>query len=174
MTADEVIKPEKVISEYFAEKRDRFRIIEKNRNDKEKILERRREIEEKRKEKDSKVCPEKPANTMEWEQIISFVDKVHMLKKKDETVNDDNEADSNEDEEENEFSLWLKSISQCLSGKISHDQIRPASPESEEEEEEEELDEDARCMKIVKSVFDEETASMLVKTYLKYLKVIII
>ena len=39
--------------------------------------------------------------------------------------NDD--ADIEEDKEDAEFALWLRSISQCLSGKISKEPVRPAS-----------------------------------------------
>ena len=88
---------------------------------------------------------------------------------RDEIEIEDIYPDLEEDEEETEFSFWLKSISQCLSGKISKEPVRPASPESDEEEEE--MEEDIRCMKVVRSVFDEDTASMLVKNYIKYLKV---
>jgi hypothetical protein len=38
--------------------------------------------------------------------------------------------------------------------------VRPASPESEEEEEEE----DVHCMRVGKSVFDEDSATILVKS----------
>ena len=36
------------------------------------------------------------------------------------------------------------------------------------------MDEDIRCMRVVKSVFDEDSATILVKFYLKYSKVIFI
>ena len=40
-------------------------------------------------------------------------------------VNND-DADIGEDEAHTEFALWLRSISQCLSGKISKEPVRPA------------------------------------------------
>ena len=36
------------------------------------------------------------------------------------------------------------------------------------------MDEDIRCRRVVKSVFDEDSATILVKFYLKYSKVIFI
>ena len=60
--------------------------------------------------------------------------------------NDDNEDD------DSGFALWLRSISQCLSNKISDDPVvMPAEEEEEEEEDEEDedLDEDTRCMRYV-------------------------
>ena len=54
--------------------------------------------------------------------------------------NDDNEDD------DSGFALWLRSISQCLSNKISDD---PVVMPAEEEEDDEDLDEDTRCMRYV-------------------------
>ena len=52
------------------------------------------------------------------------------------------------DDSDSGFALWLRSISQCLSNKISDDPV--VMPEEEEEEEsEEDLDEDTRCMRYV-------------------------
>ena len=59
---------------------------------------------------------------------------------RDEIEIEDIYPDLEEDEAETDFSFWLKSISQCLSGKISKEPVRPASPESDEEEEEMEED----------------------------------
>ena len=182
MTTDKIIKHEKVIHEYFQEKKERYRILEKNRLYKEKILERRREIEENRKinivpeecVEVSTECIEKEIDSDVGKKTITCDEKVQIIDENDDDdiEYDEDESDIEEDEEENDFALWLRSITQCLSGKISHDQPpRPPTPESEEEDEEE-LDEDVRCMKVVKSVFDEETATLLVKSYLKYSKVI--
>ena len=73
------------------------------------------------------------------------------------------------EEEDEKFSRWLKSISQCLSSKISDDIGVYTAAESDEEEED--IDEEVRHMNTVKSVFDEDTATNLVKNYLNFLKV---
>ena len=52
----------------------------------------------------------------------------------------------NDDETDSGFALWLRSISQCLSNKISDD---PVVMPAEEEEEDQDLDEDTRCMRYV-------------------------
>ena len=181
MTTALKIKPEKVIAEYYLDRRERSRVLEKHRRDMEKILADRREIEEKRKLDMSKVGTEeeeetedpKPEDKIEHLCGKAFLEK-DLQAIMDDSIRDEIEIediypDLEDDEAETDFSFWLKSISQCLSGKISKEPVRPASPESDEEEEE--LEEDIRCMKVVKSVFDEDTASMLVKNYIKYLKV---
>ena len=173
------IKPEKVIAEYYLDRRERSRVLEKHRKDMEKILAKRKEIEEKRKLDKVGTEEEEEAEGPKLEDEIEHLsDKTYLENDlhaiMDDSIRDEIEIediypDLEEDEEETEFSFWLKSISQCLSGKISKEPVRPASPESDEEEEE--MEEDIRCMKVVKSVFDEDTASMLVKNYIKYLKV---
>ena len=40
----------------------------------------------------------------------------------------------------------------------------------EEEEHEDDIDEDVRCMRVVMSVFDEETATEVIKSYLNLLR----
>lgn len=85
------------------------------------------------------------------------------------SVPDNVDDEDDYDEDCNEFHLWLRSISQCLSNKISDDPV--VIPNHEEEEEEEEYgDEDERCMQVVKSVFDEETATEVIKSYLTLLR----
>ena len=160
----------------------------------EQILNKRREIEKNRELENEIDCEEKETGNEETQTKVQHLTKVSFpgeyaqqneddkvendLKYKTEEIfidetamasNDD--ADIEEDEEDAEFALWLRSISQCLSGKISKEPVRTASPDSDEEEEEEE-EEDVRCMRVVKSVFDEDCATILVKSYLKYSKVI--
>ena len=177
MTKIEEIKPQAVIAEYYEEKRERAIIVEKNRRNMEKTLETRRVIEEKRNlesfpggleiEIETQEAMEHLFEDTYEEQDFQFITNDCIFE--DEHINDDYEAGIEEVEEDTEFILWMKSISQCLSGKISQDVVRPASPESEEEEEK--VEEDVRCMNVVKSVFDEDTATVLVKEYLKYGKV---
>ena len=60
--------------------------------------------------------------------------------------------DDDDDTDDSSFALWLRSISQCLSNKISADPVvMPA--EEEEEDSDEDLDEDTRCMRYVISYF---------------------
>ena len=61
--------------------------------------------------------------------------------------NDEDESDDSD----SGFALWLRSISQCLSNKISDDPVVMPEEEEEEEESEEDLDEDTRCMRYVAS-----------------------
>ena len=58
------------------------------------------------------------------------------------SVHDDETDDSS-------FALWLRSISQCLSNKISDDPVVMPVEEEEEEDSDEDLDEDTRCMRYV-------------------------
>lgn len=194
MTTADQPKHEKVIAEYYQEMRERSRILEKSRINMEQILEKRREIEKNRELENEIDCKGKETGNEETETKVQHLTmypdeftqqnngdlveedlKYNMedifIDETDLANNDD--ADIEEDEEDAEFALWLRSISQCLSGKISKEPVRPASPESDEEEEEEE-EEDVRCMRVVKSVFDEDSATILVKSYLKYSKVIFI
>ena len=72
------------------------------------------------------------------------------------TSQENDSASVNNDEDESDdsdsgFALWLRSISQCLSNKISDDPVVMPEEEEEEEESEEDLDEDTRCMRYVAS-----------------------
>ena len=53
-----------------------------------------------------------------------------------------------DDDDDSSFALWLRSISQCLSNKISDDPV-VMPVEEEEEDSDEDLDEDTRCMRYV-------------------------
>ena len=75
-------------------------------------------------------------------------------------------VEDQDQEADNSFAMWLKSISQCLSNKISDDPVAVPVEEQEEESDEEDIDEDERCMRVVLSVFDEETATEVIKSYL--------
>ena len=80
---------------------------------------------------------------------------------------DDNNEDT-DDEADESFKIWLKDVSECLQG------FRKADPDKMQEAAEEELEEETdeeRCMRIVRSVLDEETALEMVKTYLSFTKV---
>ena len=80
---------------------------------------------------------------------------------------DDNNEDT-DDEADESFKIWLKDVSECLQG------FRKADPDKMQEAAEEELEEETdeeRCMRIVRSVLDEETALEMVKTYLRFTKV---
>ena len=183
------IKPANVIADYYEERRERHLILEKNRQNMEKILKVRKEIEKRRKEyifqpvenekefnkeDDSKASEPKTlefAEQDESDSLIILFDKMRQTTKKiDKCMNHYiYDEDSEEEEDEDNFSMWLKSITQCLSGKICDNPIREATSESDDEDED--ADEDVRCMNIVKSVFDEDTATKLVKNYLKFSKV---
>ena len=73
-----------------------------------------------------------------------------------------------DDDEDETFKLWLKNVAECLRGfrKADPDKMQEAAEEEMEDESDEE-----RCMRIVRSVLDEETALEMVKTYLWFTKV---
>jgi hypothetical protein len=78
------------------------------------------------------------------------------------------EEEDNKDDDDDSFKIWLKNVSECLQGfrKVDPDKMQEAAEEEMEEESDEE-----RCMRIVRSVLDEETALEMVKTYLRFTKV---
>ena len=78
--------------------------------------------------------------------------------------------DDHYDLEARDFALWLRSISQCLSNKISEDVVKLPDTMEEEIEEDEFEDENERCLHVVRSVFDEETATEVIKNYLWLLR----
>ena len=60
-----------------------------------------------------------------------------------------NVQDDDDETDDSSFALWLRSISQCLSNKISDDPVVMPVEEEEEEDSNEDLDEDTRCMRYV-------------------------
>ena len=117
------IKPEKVIAEYYLDRRERSRVLEKHRKDMEKILADRKEIEEKRKLEMSKVGTEeeeeaedpKPEDKFDHLCDNTFPENdLHAVM--DDSIRNEIEIediypDLEEDEAETDFSFWLKSIS---------------------------------------------------------------
>ena len=77
------------------------------------------------------------------------------------------EEESDEDTDDS-FKTWLKNVSECLRGfrKVDPDKMQAAAEEEMEEESEKE-----RCLRIVRSVLDENTALEMIKTYLSFTKV---
>ena len=73
--------------------------------------------------------------------------------------------ESSGDEEEESFQDWLKKVAECLEGRKRGD------PEKMEESVPESVTEDERCMKVARSVLDEETVLDMVKTFLKFTQV---
>ena len=162
-----------IVAAYLEERKERFYVLEINRKYMEKII---------KGESNNSDCNQQMNFVADISKVelgnLSLPQLVFRFQKvqdeKNEIVECRDEADSlniEEEYEENDewnFSRWLRSISHCLSSKICDDSIT-VSPEVEEKNEE---DEDSnRYLKIVQSVFDEETATRLVKSYLKHLKV---
>ena len=87
----------------------------------------------------------------------------------DKSSSDVTDDESSEDDEDISFKNWLKNITECLQG------FRKADPDKMQEEAEAEETgdetEEERCMRIVRSVLDEETALEMVKTYLQFTRV---
>ena len=169
-------KPGRVIADYYEESRERFLMLERNRKEMERILGKVRQpgpgqtemIGEELKDLERDVEDEATEIFDDMiqddrEDIVMMntntIDSVAYIEEDDIEVTDD----------EDDFALWLRSISQCLSNKICDDPVRVCDEESEEEDED--IEDDERSMKVVKSVFDEETATNFVKTYLQLLKV---
>ena len=153
-----------VISSYYDDRKHRTRLIENSRNSMQEILKKvdnrhrnlengniRKKFERKLSSKDIKVEIEN--EVCATNDIVEFdEERIH-------------QKCSN-------FSMWLRSISQCLSNKISQDPVvMPVEDlEDDKDDEGEEIDEDDRCLKIVRSVFDEETATEVLKSYLTILR----
>ena len=150
------------MSVYYDERKFRTELIENSRKTMENIMKKVEDIDRRR------------GNVVE--EVSEFEEPL------DEYLTDAEETDSvaspqpnvvEEDpdkEHDNSFALWLKSISQCLSNKISDDPVAVPVEEEEDEPDEEDIDEDERCMKVVTSVFDEETATEVIKSYLNLLR----
>jgi hypothetical protein len=67
------------------------------------------------------------------------------------------------------FGEWMGFVSRCLQGRLTKEDV---GPEEEEEEEQDEGETEAeRCMRIVRSVIDEETALDMARTFIKMTKV---
>lgn len=71
--------------------------------------------------------------------------------------------DEDNEDGDSGFALWLRSISQCLSNKISDDPV--VMPAEEEEESDEDLDEDTRCMRYVLLSYLARGAGHFTKTF---------
>ena len=139
-----------VMTVYYDEREYRTDLIQNTRRTMEQILKR---LE----------CAEKNSGVSEPPDDIVEAENV----KVDEPEAPALEADNTE-MEAGDFSAWLRSISQCLSNKISDDPVKVDDEEEVTEEEPEE--ESERCMSVVRSVFDEETATEVIKNYLWLLK----
>ena len=132
---------------YNDERKQRSRLIENGRKTMEEIMKKVEDIENRRAGKTNEHDVEEiPADTEDDKNIELQTnqenDPAIAHQRATSVQNDDNEDD------DSGFALWLRSISQCLSNKISDDPVvMPA--EEEEEEEDEDLDEDTRCMRYV-------------------------
>ena len=73
--------------------------------------------------------------------------------------------DSNDSEED--FREWLQFVSQCLKGRPNMTAERRKKEEMFEEEVEEEETEEERCLRIVKSVLDEQTVLEMATDFLE-------
>ena len=142
-----------VVTLYYDEREYRTELIQNTRRTMEQILMRIESAE-----KNSGVS-EPPDDIVEAENV-----------KVDEPEAPTLEADNTE-MEAGDFSAWLRSISQCLSNKISEDQIINQQDQQDfEADTEEEEEEGERCLSVVRSVFDEDTATDVIKNYLWLLK----
>ena len=125
------------LSLYNDERKHRSMLIEDGRKTMEEIMKKVEDIENRRSgkgvERDEEVTP-----------IASIDDQNVQSPKKQE-----NEAASIENDEDDDsgFALWLRSISQCLSNKISDDPVVRPEEVEDEEEGDEDLDEDTRCLR---------------------------
>ena len=81
-------------------------------------------------------------------------------------VEDTEKEDDDYDDES--FQDWLKRVAECLEGRKKGD------PEKMDHFVTEKLTEEERCMKIARSVLDEETVLEMVKTFLQFTKVILL
>ena len=104
---------------------------------------------------------------------VNTKDCQELVEDKDNEAEDASEISLFEEEESDEdtddsFKMWLKDVSECLRGfrKVDPDQMQAAAEDEMEEETEGE-----RCLRIVRSVLDENTALEMVKTYLRFIKV---
>ena len=70
-------------------------------------------------------------------------------------------------EEKEDFGAWLQFVSQCLKGHPNMTSARRKKEEMFEEKEEKEESEEERCMRVVKSVLDEETVLEMATDFLQ-------
>ena len=70
------------------------------------------------------------------------------------------------DNDDESFQDWLRKVAECLEGRKKGD------PEKMDPIVKENLTEEERCMKVARSVLDEETVLEMVKTFLNFTKVI--
>ena len=158
------------VAVYYEESTSRAELIEASRRSMEAIILR---LEDRRRGHDHRpdgqpLDPESVLESEAWGRRASVSE--------DDTDNDNKESES--------FALWLRSISQCLSNKISDDPV--VLPQDEEQDSDgEDLDDEEHCMRlvvmvpgnicklcfrVVLSVFDEETATEVIKSYLTILR----
>ena len=76
------------------------------------------------------------------------------------------EEDS-DDDDDTSYKEWLKKVATCLEGQKKGD------PEKMDHVVTESLTESERCMKVVRSVIDEETVLDMINTFLQMTKVIL-
>ena len=69
--------------------------------------------------------------------------------------------------ERKDFGEWLQFVSQCLKGHPNMTSARRKKEEMFEEKEEKEESEEERCMRVVKSVLDEETVLEMATDFLQ-------
>ena len=137
---------------YNDERKQRSRLIENGRKTMEEIMKKVEDIENRRagiiNEQDD--VEEIPVETRDDENT-----KLQTTQENASSIVHQEAANVQDDDDETDdssFALWLRSISQCLSNKISADPVvMPA--EEEEEDSDEDLDEDTRCMRYVLSYF---------------------
>ena len=152
-----------VISSYYDDRKHRTRLIENSRNSMQEIL---KKVDNRHRNGEKADIKRRDFERKQSSKEIKL------------QINEDSRAkDAVEYDEEkvhqkcSNFSVWLRSISQCLSNKISQDPVlMPEAEDDPQDEDGEEMDEDERCMNIVRSVFDEETATEVLKSYLTILR----
>ena len=100
-------------------------------------------------------------NSLDVDESLSETNDLHDVKTPGPKVVD-------EEENEESFSDWLKKVAKCL-----HSRPKTKYYQDKAEKEEKE-DEGVRCMRIVRSVLDEETVLEMAKDYLHYAKVTLV
>ena len=79
-----------------------------------------------------------------------------------------NYKEESEASDEEGFQEWLRKVAECLQGR------NKGCQENIEDVAGEQLSEEERCMRIARSVLDEETVLDMVKTFLKFTKVFVL
>ena len=115
----------------------------------EEIMKKVEDIENRRAGKDKEQQPEEIQADREEDEVT----KLQTTQENASAIVHQEASNVQEDDDETDdssFALWLRSISQCLSNKISDDPVvMPVEEEEEEEDSDEDLDEDTRCMRYV-------------------------